>query len=127
MANISYVNDIIEQALLNVHTGFIARIVNINGSSATIQPLSMNKSIGGEAKPQAVITSCPVINSCGKFESFTCPTTGNECMKFNKPQVGDLVFCMCADRDISETRHGTMVAPRSGHHELSFAVVIGVL
>lgn len=127
MANSTYINDAIEQALLNVHTGFIAKVVNTSGDTATIQPLAMNKAIGGESGAPALITSCPVISSCGRYESFICQTTGNECVKFKKVQAGDIVFCVCADRDISETRHGNMATPRPGHHEISFAVVIGVL
>ena len=125
MANSTYINDAIEQALLNVHTGFIAKIVSISGDIATIQPLAMNKAVGGSVP--AIITACPVISSCGKYESFICQATGNECVKFKKVQAGDIVFCVCADRDISETRHGGMATPRPGHHEISFAVVIGVL
>ena len=127
MANSTYINDAIEQALLNVHTGFVAKVVNISGDTATIQPLAMNKAVGGESSVPAIITACPVISSCGKYESFICQATGNECVKFKKVQAGDIVFCVCADRDISETRHGGMATPRPGHHEISFAVVIGVL
>nr|DAW44151.1 MAG TPA: baseplate protein [Caudoviricetes sp.] len=127
MANSTYINDAIEQALLNVHTGFIAKVVNVSGDIATIQPLAMNKAVGGESSVPAIITACPVISSCGKYESFICQATGNECVKFKKVQTGDIVFCVCADRDISETRHGGMATPRPGHHEISFAVVIGVL
>lgn len=128
MANSTYINDAIEQALLNVHTGFIAKVVNVSGDTATIQPLAMNKAVGGESSVPAIITACPVISSCGKYESFICKATGNECVKFKKVQAGDIVFCMCADRDISETRHGNMATPRpGGHHEISFAVVVGVL
>ena len=127
MANSTYINDAIEQALLNVHTGFIAKIVGTSGDIATIQPLAMNKSVGGESSVPAIITACPVISSCGKYESFICQATGNECVKFKKVQAGDIVFCVCADRDISETRHGGIATPRPGHHEISFAVVIGVL
>ena len=82
MANNTYINDAIEQALLNVHTGFIAKVVNISGDTATIQPLAMNKAIGGESSVPAIITACPVISSCGKYESFICQATGNECVKF---------------------------------------------
>ena len=35
MANSTYINDAIEQALLNVHTGFIAKVVNVSGDRKT--------------------------------------------------------------------------------------------
>ena len=49
MANSTYINDAIEQALLNVHTGFIAKVVSVSGDIATIQPLAMNKAVGGDS------------------------------------------------------------------------------
>jgi hypothetical protein len=127
MANSTYINDAIDQALLNIHTGFVAKVVSINGDTATIQPLSMSKSVSGEAQPSAVVSTCPILQSCVKLEIFTCAETGNECAKIKKVQSGDIVFCVCADRDISETRHGVMTAPRPGHHEISSAVVVGIL
>ncbi len=34
-------------------------------------------------------------------------------------QPGDTVFCVCAERNISETRNGAVAVPVSGHHELT--------
>lgn len=41
---------------------------------------------------------------------------------------GDIAFCVCADRDISQTRGGSEALPKPGeHHAIKDAVVVGVL
>ena len=36
----------IDQALLQVHTGFFAKVVSVSGNMATVQPLNMVKAAG---------------------------------------------------------------------------------
>lgn len=113
-------NEMIEQALLQVHTGFFGKVVSTSGSLATIQPLNMVKAIGGQPQKQAVIPNCPVLDSAVKFTSLS-PATAR------RVQAGDTVYCVCADRDISETRGGNFATPVPGHHSLSGAVVVGII
>lgn len=112
--------DMIEQALLQVHTGFCAKVVGVSGNLASVQPLNMVKAVGGTAKKQAVIPNCPVLDSAVKFTSLS-PAAAR------RVQAGDTVYCVCADRDISETRGGNFATPVPGHHALAGAVVIGIL
>lgn len=113
--------DMIEQALLQVHTGFCARVISAGGNQATVQPLNLIKAVGGQAQTQAVIPNCPVLESAVKFISLSDPVT------VRRVQAGDIVYCVCADRDISETKSGNFAIPVSGHHRMSGAVVIGIL
>ena len=48
----------IEQALLQVHTGFFAKVTAVSGNLATVQPLNLVKAVGGQAQKQAVIPNC---------------------------------------------------------------------
>ena len=111
---------LIEQALLQVHTAFVGSVVRVNGNMATIQPLDMVKSAGGAAKKQAIIENCPVLQSAVKFTALNPAAV-------RSVQPGDTVFCVCAERNISETRNGAVAVPVSGHHELTDAVVVGIL
>lgn len=113
-------NEMIEQALLLVHTGFCAKVISVSGNLATIQPLNMVQAVGGQPQKQAVIPNCPVLDSAVKF-------TGLSPAVVRRVQAGDTVYCVCADRDITETRTGTFAAPVPGHHLLTGAVVIGIL
>lgn len=118
--NGSIFQGMIEQALLQVHTGFFGKVVSVKGNLATVQPLNMVKPVGGQPAAQAVVESCPVLDSAVKFLN-TSPAS------VRRVQGGDIVYCVCADRDISETRQGMMAAPVAGHHMISSAVVVGIL
>lgn len=112
--------EMIDQALLQVHTGFFGKVISVNGNLATIQPLNMIKAVGGQPKKQAVIPNCPVLDSAVKFTSLSP-------VEARRTQAGDTVYCVCADRDVSETRSGNFATPIIGHHELSGAVVVGIV
>lgn len=113
-------NEMIEQALLQVHTGFFGKVVSISGNLATVQPLNMIKATGGQPQKQAVIPNCPVIDSAVKFTSLSPAAV-------RRVQAGDTVYCVCADRDITETRTGAFATPVAGHHSLAGAVVVGIV
>lgn len=112
--------DMIEQALLQVHTGFFATVISAGGNLATVQPLNMIKAVGGQPQKQAVIPNCPVLDSAVKFISLSP-------VAVRRIQAGDTVYCVCADRDITETRTGAFATPVSGHHSLAGAVVVGIV
>lgn len=118
--NGSVFNTMIEQALLQVHTGFIGKAVSVKGNLATVQPLNLVKSVGGQPVMQAVVENCPVLDGAVKFLN-TSPAS------VRRVQAGDIVYCVCADRDISETRLGVAATPVAGHHMISSAVVVGIL
>lgn len=111
---------LIEQALLQVHTGFFGKAVSVSGNLASVQPLNMVKAVGGQPKKQAVIPNCPILDSAVKFTSLSPAAV-------RRVQAGDTVYCVCADRDISETRNGSFATPVQGHHELSGAVIVGIM
>lgn len=118
--NGSVFNQMIDQALLQVHTGFIGKVTSVSGKTVSVQPLNMVKEPGGQPKQQAVVPNCPVLDSAVKFTSLSPAAV-------RQVQAGDTVYCVCADRDISETRAGVFAAPVTGHHSLSNAVVVGIL
>lgn len=113
-------NEMIEQALLQVHTGFFGKIISTSGNMAAVQPLNMVKAAGGQPQKQAVIPNCPVLDSAVKFTSLSPAAV-------RRVQAGDIVYCVCADRDITETRTGAFATPVPGHHSLAGAVVVGII
>lgn len=112
--------DMIEQAILQVHTGFCGKVVGVDGKLASVQPLNLIKAVGGQPQRQAVIPNCPVLEGAVKYISLNPPAV-------RRVQAGDTVFCVCADREISGTRTGSFATPAAGHHGLSGAVVVGIL
>lgn len=134
--NGTIISELIDQALMEVHTAFVAKVVSVDGNMATVQPLNMIKAVGGQAMPQAVIECCPVLQNARKFVTKTVTSSSGgdpshthtvAVWEAVPPVSGDVVFCVCADRDISETRAGTMALPAVGHHPISAAVVVGIL
>ncbi len=142
MGNIKVIDDIIEDKLMNLHTAYIGKVLSFDGSKATIQPLSMIKQYGKTAEKQSVIANAPVLHSARykiKTEMRTCgiSTTGGISCSLQTEQrshlvleplaVGDIVFCVCAERDITEAKKGIIATPQFGHHSLSDSVVVGIL
>ena len=101
------IQGMIENALLNTHTAFCGKVISVSGSYAKVQPLNMVKAIGGKAQKQAVIPNVPILKHVEGVKK------------------GDTVFCMCAERDITETRKGKYALPVIGRHMLSDAVIVG--
>ena len=126
-------NDLIEQKLLNLHTAYFAKVISVNGNMAKIQPLNMIKAVGKNAQKQAVLT-VPIMRNVRKFstQKVTVTTENNDKFTMTIPKVdtisaGDIVYCLCSERDITETRKGKFTIPPKGHHRMSSSVVIGVV
>lgn len=97
----------INNALMQTHTAFCGKVISVSGRTAKVQPLNMIKAVGGSAKKQAVIPDVPILQHVGEVYK------------------GDTVYCLCAERDITETRKGIFALPVLGRHMLSSAVIIG--
>lgn len=134
MGSMDFVNRAIERKLMDLHCGYIGRVISTDGVTATVQPLGMMKESGGAARVQAVVANVPVacrykitaktityaVDSEGKTRSqvVAVPT---EIAK------GDLVACLCADRDITEARRGNNELPPAGRHSISDSIIVGIL
>ena len=117
MGNISIFNDMIEDKLLNIRTAYIGKVLSFNGTTATI------------------VSDVPVVQSARfKFstEERTCRigevgTEQRTHVVLTPLAKGDLVFCVCADRDITEARRGNIATPPVGHHSITDSIVVGIL
>lgn len=125
----------IEQKLMDLHTAFIGKIVGMSGGKFTVQPLNLMKQYGKQPEQQAVVKDVPALKTVYKIELFEFEGTeakhpthkhGGH-VRFIPIQEGDIVFCMCADRDITATQNGTMALPSAGRMEIKDAVIVGVL
>ena len=135
MSGFGAFDDLIEQKLMDLHTAFIGRVVGVGGGKATVQPLNLMKQYGKEPVQQAVVKDVPILKTVYKIELFEFEGSGGNHpthkhgghVRFIPIQEGDIVFCMCADRDISATQNGAMALPSIGRHEIKDAVIVGVL
>lgn len=120
------IQGMINNALMNTHTAFCGKVISVSGDFAKVQPLNMIKNAGGTPQKQAVIQQVPILKPTTAIEKITC--NGEDCkIKYvaDAIKAGDTVFCVCAERDITETRKGNFDTPVQGRHSLSNAVIIG--
>ena len=131
----SVFSTMINNALMQTHTAFCGKVISVSGNLAKVQPLNMVKAKGGKSQKQAVITDVPILQPTYKIEVTYTDRTGEETLQNQKCNVtykndikaGDTVFCVCAERDITETRKGNFALPVRGRHMLSDAVIVGKL
>lgn len=95
--------------LLALHTAYLAKVISTNGRTAKIQPLGLTKAYGSAAQKQSPLSNVP----------FTKQIT--------EISAGDIVVCICCERNITEAKKGNNVLPPAGHHSMSDSVIVGVL
>lgn len=122
MGNLKFFEAMIEKQMLDLHTAFIAKILSVSENTAKIQPLGLTKEMGGTAKSYAPISSAAITNQA-KFKLFYDKGT----VTANPISKGDIVVCICCDRDITEAKKGKNALPPSGHHNMSDCIIVGVL
>ena len=141
-------DNIVEEKLLNLHTAFIGKVIAVeNPKMCSVQPLDKIKAYGKKAKAQGVITKVPVLNHVRHYtlvkqslkvsDTYTGggsispnphpPENNIGHLKVEPIKAGDLVLCVCAERDISSSSKGVSTTPPVGHHQIGNAVVIGLL
>lgn len=129
MGSMTFLENVIERKLMDLHCGYIGKVVSTDGVTATIQPLGLIKASGSAARKQAVVSNVPV--ACKYKLSTKTITDGNgNTVTVAVPSLiakGDLVACLCADRDITEARRGNNALPPAGRHSLSDSIVVGIL
>lgn len=153
MNAVKVINDAIEKKLLDVNVAYIAKILSTNGKTAKIQPLGMIKQVGETAKTKAPVSNVPIIESArfklveetityvsdvsistsASSDGYVTSVSPNVTKKsktiiVKKPLAsGDIVMCVCADRDITDAKNGKNSLPAIGHHSMSDSVIVGIL
>lgn len=133
MGNMSFVDNLVEKKLMDLHCGYIARVIQTDGRTATVQPLGLMKNAGSAAQAQAVVADVPVAclyKLSAKTITYTDASGGSVSQTVAVPSPlakGDLVACLCADRDITEARRGNNDLPVAGRHNISDSIIVGIL
>lgn len=134
MGNMQFIHAAIDKKLADLHCGYIGKVVWTDGETATVQPLGMVTSYDGTVKAQAVVSNVPVAcrYKLGE-ETITYVADASGTTKSQKVAVpveiakGDLVACLCADRDITEARRGKNAVPTAGRHCITDSIIVGIL
>lgn len=119
-------DNMLEEKLLNLHTAFIARVVSVQSESlCSVQPLDKIKAYGQPAKSQAVITKVPILNHVRHYSLYSADSHGGH-LRVSPLKKGDIVLCVCAERDITSAVKGKSTTPPVGHHQIKDAIVVGL-
>lgn len=134
MGNLTFINSAIEKKLMDLHCAYIGKVIWTDGETATVQPLGLIKAMGGEAKTQAVVSDVPVACkyklSTKTIRYVTNSDGDRDSQTVAVPSLiakGDLVVCLCADRDITDARRGKNELPPAGRHSISDSIIVGIL
>lgn len=127
MGNLKYLDNLIERKLLGLHTAYLAKVLSVSEdvTTAKIQPLGMTKIYGEAAKAQSPLSRVPIAQSARYKAKINTETPEIEALEALK--AGDIVICVCCERDITEALKGKNALPPVGHHQQSDSVIIGIL
>jgi len=148
MGNMAFVDAAIEKKLKDLHCGYIGRVISTDGKTAKVQPLGLIKETGSTAtKAQAVVDNVPVacrykigtktisyitsvsVDGDGEVTAESIKTSRSSTTVAVPIQIaaGDLVACLCADRNIDAARRGSNELPPAGYHSISDSIIVGIL
>lgn len=117
----------LNNTLLNLHTAYLAKILSVNDYTAKIQPLGYTKAYGEQAKKQSPLTNVPILKNA-KYKIVGEKLIEGEKVAVIEPlKSGDIVLCVCCERDITEAKKGKNALPSLGHHNMSDTLIIGAL
>lgn len=130
MGNAKFFDDIVDKKLYDMHTAYLAKVISVSGTNAKVQPLDMIKQYGESAQTQAVVSNVPITKSAqNKIAKQTISIDGKsyDLAVLSPISAGDIVICVCCDRNISYSRKGVISVPTAGHHSISDSVIVGIL
>lgn len=138
--DIQFINRMIESKIINIHTGYIAKILKIQGTSATVQPLTYSKDTRGNEVIYAPVKA--IIPSNIKFKRQDINylvsvnyseggglTTKSEAATVLIPEelaVDDIVYCAVCERDITNALSGKSTVP-TRKHDINDSIILKVL
>ena len=145
--------NLVTEELKSVHVAFLAEILVVSGSKAKIQPLGLTRGYGNVARKQAPITNVPILDSAKYritekeieyIEEFKLIVNRNTdgaitsvipnstkktetIAQLTPIKKGDIVLCVCCDRNIDAALKGENSLPPVGSHVQSDCVIVSII
>lgn len=124
MSMTTVIKNMIDGELKNLNVAFLATILSLSGNKAKIQPLGLIR--GTEVRKQAVITKVHIANSA-RYKFSTTKIDGETVAVPTPIQKGDIVLCVCCDRNIDAALKGENALPPAGYHNKSDCVIVAII
>lgn len=128
MSQLGVIEQIMQGEILSIRTAFVAKVIKTEDETADIQPLQMFRQTDGTYEKNPILLGVPVLKHVCKFTQETVADSQGDTHKQVKIlplSVGDIVFCVCADRDLGYTTEGEFDKPTRSHN-ISDAVIVGI-
>lgn len=120
------INESFDEKAKSLHCAFIAQILSVSGNKARIQPLGLTKQYGSAAQKQAVIAGVHIAKSA--LYKFTTTGIDEKTVAVPVPiAAGDIVLCVCCDRNIDAALKGENKLPPVGCHNKSDCVIVSII
>ena len=126
MSMTTVIKNMLEENNKNLNVAFLATILSVSGKKAKIQPLGLTKGYGTEARKQAPITKVHIANSA-RYTLGTKTIEGEEVVVATPIKKGDIVLCVCCDRNIDAALKGENSLPPVGCHNKSDCVIVAII
>ena len=141
MSMTTAIKTIVDEKMKSLYVAFLAEILSVNGDKAKIQPLGLVRDYGGAAKKQAVIANVHIAQSARQkietkeIEYITSVDFDNSSVKKGKTTIvqsvpikkGNIVLCVCCDRNIASALKGENALPPIGCHNQSDCVIVAII
>lgn len=149
MLSSNWIENIVNDKILNLHTAFLAEVKTVDGDTAKVQPLQNYRMAAGNAAAQEVVTVLVPQNIKYHIETIeymtgaaaaTTVTESHSAVTILQPETekievcvpdelsaGDLVVCIVCERDITNAKKGLTEQPTNRHHDMNDSVIIRVL
>lgn len=133
MSEFTYMENTLNDKILNIRTAYLGKVKAVNGNMATVQPLTQYQAAKGEANTQSVVSAVIPSNIKQTTKDITyrvsddTSKTTTVCVP-SELAVGDIVYVGICDRDITNAKRGVISTPTKGrHHNINDGVILRVL
>ena len=133
MYNFDLLDKTIGQAILNIHTAFLAKVITVNGNRAIVSPLESVIPRGSEE--QIPISSVnvivpPNVKYAAQAITYRVGADSSNTTTVLVPaelKPGDIVYVGICERDITNAYAGSTELPTQRHHDINDGVILKVL
>lgn len=135
------IKNIVEEESKKLHCAFLAKVLSVKNNKAKIQPLGLIRDYGGTATQQAPITNVHIAKSAlnkvttkeieyissVNFDGKSVTKKAETIAKLTPIATGDIVLCVCCDRNIDAALKGENSLPPVGCHKQSDCVIVAII
>ncbi len=137
----SVIKNMVEEESKKLHCAFLAKILSVQGNKAKIQPLGLIRDYGGKATQQTPITNVHIASNAlykitehsisyisrVDFANEKIVGVTDKVAKLTPIAKGDIVLCVCCDRNIDAALKGENSLPPVGYHNQSDCVIVAII